>query len=191
MSRIRFHLSLALAGSLGLAACSNLTHVPPGQRLSPRFSKPAANDAGGAGAAPLLPPPPGTPAMPVLPEVQPALPSTPFPSNEVGNAYQEGNAAMLSGRRDEAIKQFEKAVKTDPNFGEAWMKLAKLYEETGQKQKALNAFRKAKNLPTIVAPNLPGELPNGDGGLIPDVNGGGQIAPALPPPNDATHLPLL
>jgi len=53
---------------------------------------------------------------------------------------------MQAGQNAEAITAFEEAVKHDPDFTDAWGKLAILYQKGGQSAKATEAFRKAKRL---------------------------------------------
>jgi tetratricopeptide (TPR) repeat protein len=47
------------------------------------------------------------------------------------------------GRRDEAIQEFQRALKIKPRFGLAWLGLGQLYEEMGQTNKADPCFQKA------------------------------------------------
>jgi Tfp pilus assembly protein PilF len=53
---------------------------------------------------------------------------------------------MKDGKDAEAIEAFEETVKLDPNFRDAWQWLAILYEKTGQEKKAIEAFRKSKQV---------------------------------------------
>jgi Flp pilus assembly protein TadD len=51
---------------------------------------------------------------------------------------------MQQGRYEDAIKAYESAVKEDPTFAEAWNNLAIAYQNSGQDDKAMAAFRKYK-----------------------------------------------
>jgi tetratricopeptide (TPR) repeat protein len=55
---------------------------------------------------------------------------------EIGNFYLR--------RKDYkgALSRFEEAVRTDPSYAPAYLGLGKLYEITGKKRKALDAYRK-------------------------------------------------
>jgi tetratricopeptide (TPR) repeat protein len=64
----------------------------------------------------------------------------------VADAYSRGEFCMTAGKDDEAISAFREAVKIDPNFVDAWSKLAALYEKTGQDKLALEAFKKSKTI---------------------------------------------
>jgi len=64
----------------------------------------------------------------------------------VADAYSRGEFCMTAGKDDEAIAAFREAVKIDPNFADAWGKLAALYEKTGQDKLALEAFKKSKTI---------------------------------------------
>jgi tetratricopeptide (TPR) repeat protein len=47
------------------------------------------------------------------------------------------------GRRDEAIQEFRHALAVNPRFGLAWLGLARIYEETGDKGEVKICFQKA------------------------------------------------
>ena len=64
----------------------------------------------------------------------------------VADAYSKGQFCMRTGHDQDAIQAFLEVVKLDPKFADAWHNLAALYEKTGQDDKALDAFRKSKNL---------------------------------------------
>ena len=146
--------TIALAAIL--AGCgAEFTHVKPGQSarqyLTSRNaplplvpvvpgdnSLPATATRGAAG--PLTPPP--------LPDINPlpSLPDTGDTASKVADAYTHGSFAMQAGQNAEAIASLEEAVKLDPNFTDAWTKLVKLYERTGNTKKAAEAFKKLKQL---------------------------------------------
>lgn len=67
-------------------------------------------------------------------------PPGPAKSVEVGNFYLR--------RKDYkgALSRFEEAVQTDPNYAPAYLGLGKVYEKTGVRQKALDAYQKYLDL---------------------------------------------
>jgi hypothetical protein len=143
----------AVALTAGLAGCgSQFTHVKPGQSarqaladrnaplpLVPMVPGGMPIDASQSTAGPLIPPP--------LPDINPdpSLPAT-DDANRVADAYTRGSFAMQAGQDAEAIVALEEAVKLDPNFTDAWTKLVKLYERTGNPAKAAEAYKKLKQL---------------------------------------------
>ena len=120
-----------LAGAL-LAGCASVKHVPPGQSLSAAMARKPELVA--------LPAPPPQSAA-VDPGVEPALPQQ---TEKVADAFSLGTLCMQQGRYPEAIAAYEQALKADPTFGEAWNNLAIAYQNIGQDDKALAAFRKYK-----------------------------------------------
>ena len=64
----------------------------------------------------------------------------------VADAYSRGEFCMKAGKNEEAIAAFREAVKVNANFSEAWNNLAILYENSGQEQLAMEAFRRAKKI---------------------------------------------
>ena len=65
---------------------------------------------------------------------------------KVGEAYSRGIFCQEAGNDADAIEAFQEAVKLDPTFSDAWVKLAALYEKAGDTKKAMEAFNKAKKL---------------------------------------------
>ena len=121
-----------LVGAL-LTGCACVKHVPPGQSLSAAMAKKPVLVA--------LPAPPPQPAgVPAPGGIEPPLPQT----EKVADAFTLGNLCMQQGRYQAAIAAYEQAVKADPTFGEAWNNLAIAYENIGQDDKAMAAFRKYK-----------------------------------------------
>jgi tetratricopeptide (TPR) repeat protein len=128
-----FALGLALVGG-GMAAC---VHTPPGTSVEvalakrpevvrypqPEIPKIAAASSSSSGGA---------------------LPAAPDKTELVADAYSRGEFCMKTGKSQEAIEAFREAVKIDPKFSAAWGMLAQLYEQEGQEQAAVEAFRKAK-----------------------------------------------
>lgn len=73
------------------------------------------------------------------------LPSqNPTKTESVADFFTLGNLMMQQEKYNDAIKAYESAVKLDPTFSEAWNHLAICYQNTGQSEKALDAFRKYK-----------------------------------------------
>jgi hypothetical protein len=146
--------------ALGLAGCSSMqiTHVPPGQsaraslaaRNAPAPSSselpapaniPAPNPAGGPNSAP-----PVQEALPALPVGPAGAPASSKVADQTADSYTRGSFAMQTGQDAEAIQAFEETVKLDPDFTDAWGKLAILYKRNGDSNKATEAFKKAKRL---------------------------------------------
>ena len=120
------------AGGL-LAGCASIKHVPPGQSLSAALARKPDLVA--------LPAPP----PPAIAANQPEAGQPPLPQTEkVADAFTLGNLCMQQNRYPEAIAAYEQAVKADPTFGEAWNNLAIAYQNVGQDDKAMAAFRKYK-----------------------------------------------
>jgi hypothetical protein len=150
----------ALAMVACLTGCgSEFTHVKPGQsarqsvaeRNAPKptvvpGSQPTPagerlSNANPNAAGPLIPPP-----LPPDIRAEPAPPEANDIANRVADAYTRGTFAMQAGQHVEAITALEEAVKLDPNFTDAWTKLVKLYEVTGNREKAAQAYKKLKQL---------------------------------------------
>lgn len=148
-------LLTAVSTAACLSACSGIqiTHVPPGKSARAEAAAPTA-----PAAIPVTTPVPGA-EMPVAalspgqlpPGGLPPLPAgdTKLPSgngSDVADSYSRGAFAMQAGQNAEAIAAFEQTVKLDPDFTDAWGKLAILYQKAGDNAKATNAFKKAKRL---------------------------------------------
>lgn len=148
-------LTVALA-ALHLTACSSVkvTHVAPGKSASALLA-----DRQRAALAAAQPPPPvpmtaataasrpGSPEfLPPLPSGDVKIPSGNGSGDGVSEAYSRGTFAMQAGQTAEAIAAFEQTVKLDPDFTDAWGKLAILYQKNGNSAKATEAFKKAKRL---------------------------------------------
>lgn len=84
-----------------------------------------------------------TPVQPVL-ATQKAEPE-PLPDTEkVADSFTLGNFCMEQGRYTDAIAAYETAVKLNPNFADAWNKLAIAYQNIGNEKKSREAFKKFK-----------------------------------------------
>jgi len=121
-------LLLLQAGCAGV----KLTRVQPGQSVEVALAKKAT----------ALPPPAPPPAMTQGGE----LPNKNTEAIEDGFAL--GNFCLESGKTEEAIRAFEKVLKLDPSYAEAWSKLATAYQNAGKKEKAEEAMNKFKALTT-------------------------------------------
>jgi hypothetical protein len=161
MKRVRqFPFIAAGIATICLSACSGMkvTHVRPGQSARAALAA-GPTDAQPADALPV--PETGTPALaaeapggqapPTI--VLPGLPANPGPlptgsanAESVADAYTRGTFAMQAGQNAEAIAALEEAVNLDPDFTDAWGKLAILYQKEGNTAKATEAFKKAKRL---------------------------------------------
>ena len=120
-------------------------HTPPGTsvelalakkaqliRLPVTATQPQIAKAGGSG-------------MP-LPVVEPELPVMEDRVEAEAEAFTRGKFAMEEGKDEEAIGAFEETVRIEPTRQEAWQNLAVLYEKTGSGKKAVDAFRRSKDL---------------------------------------------
>ena len=77
--------------------------------------------------------------------VRPVSTQLPLPQTEsVADAFTLGNLCLQQGRWADAITAYQVAVKGDPTFAEAWNNLALAYQNAGQEDKAMAAFRKSK-----------------------------------------------
>lgn len=148
----------AATAALCLSACSGvqITHVKPGtsarQALAERNAPPAATvdlpvtaPSAPAFAGSPLPPMPAQDGLPGLPSGKVGIPNG-NAAEAAGDAYTRGTFAMQTGQDAEAIVAFEEVVKRDPDFNDAWGKLAILYSKSGQNGKATDAFKMAKRL---------------------------------------------
>jgi len=147
----------ALVAALSLCGCgAQFTHVKPGESaylsLAPKPSIVGGTEplsAVGAGPASRLAGGRG----PVI-ELHPPLPSrsgAPGPADIFGT----GDFAMQTGQDREAIAAFEDLVRRQPQAGDAWTKLAVLYERVGDTKSAIRAFKEAKKCGSGVEPKLP------------------------------------
>ena len=64
-------------------------------------------------------------------------------SLEAAHEYAEAQAARYSGKTDEAIKGFRRAIEFDPKFGSAYAGLAALYWNQGNQTQAMNYYKQA------------------------------------------------
>jgi tetratricopeptide (TPR) repeat protein/predicted Ser/Thr protein kinase len=64
-------------------------------------------------------------------------------SLEAAHEYAEAQEARYSGKTDEAIKGFRRAIEFDPKFGSAYAALAAQYWNQGNQAEAMNYYKKA------------------------------------------------
>ena len=148
-------LAVALV-ALHFTACSGVkvTHVAPGKSASALLAernRPAQMPAnaiapGGMRVAATSPGQLPPEFLPPLPSGEVKIPGSNGAGDGVAEAYSRGTFAMQAGQNAEAITALEQAVKLDPDFTDAWGKLAILYQKTGNSAKATDAFKKAKRL---------------------------------------------
>ena len=135
---MRVHTAIIALSVLCLAGCAYVKHVPPGQSLSAVMAKKPE-----VVALPSPPPQPVAKTDGSLPAGSDAgLP----PTEKVADAFALGNLCLHQGRYAEAIAAYQTAVKADPTFAEAWNNLAVAYQNLGQDDKAMEAFRKYKTV---------------------------------------------
>ena len=66
---------------------------------------------------------------------------------DFANAYNNlGQAHEAAGNLAAALRQYQMAVERDPDLGGAWFNLGTTSESLGQPQRALGAFRRARDL---------------------------------------------
>ena len=72
---------------------------------------------------------------------------------EARKAYQRGLQSMLKNKRDEAVRDFEKAVALYPNYADAWVNLGKMRIQGQSIDSARQALRRAvESDPKLVTP---------------------------------------
>jgi cytochrome c-type biogenesis protein CcmH/NrfG len=151
-----FHFLAAALAALHFTACSGVqvTHVAPGK--SARAALAERNrpqqvpvDATAPGGMPVAATAPGqlpSEALPPLPSGEVKIPGGNGAGDGVADSFSRGTFAMQAGQIAEAIAALEQTVKLDPDFTDAWGKLAILYQKTGNSTKATDAFKRAKRL---------------------------------------------
>ncbi|MEI8342144.1 MAG: tetratricopeptide repeat protein [Verrucomicrobiota bacterium] len=135
---IRVHpwlISSLVLPLLVLAGCSGVkfTHVTPGQSVEVALAKKAT----------AVPTPTPVPYAMVQGGEMPNK-----NMEEVEDSFALGSFCLEGGKTAEAISAFEKVVKLDPSYAEAWSKLATAYQAVGKKEKADEAMKKFKSLTT-------------------------------------------
>jgi tetratricopeptide (TPR) repeat protein len=144
-TRAAITLVASLSCGLLLPGCAYITHVPPGQSLSVALAKKAELVALPAPTPQAQPVTVAEADLPADTLQVPPTAMTPVPeTEEVADAYTLGNLCLQQGRYTDAIAAYEKAVQRDPSFADAWNKLALAYEDAGQDDKAMEAFKKYK-----------------------------------------------
>jgi tetratricopeptide (TPR) repeat protein len=127
-----------LVGAL-LPGCAYVKHVPPGQSLSEALARRPQLVA--------LPTPTPGPELAANAAPPGANTEIPLPQTEkVADAFTLGNLCLQQGRYSDAINAYEAALKDDPSFAEAWNNLAIAYQDSGQDEKAMAAFKKYKTV---------------------------------------------
>ena len=128
--------TLTLVLLLLQAGCSGVkfTRVAPGQTVEVALAKKAT-------ALPTPTPPPDYARLQGgdLPNKH---------TEEIEDQYALGSFCLETGKYEEAIIAFEKVVKLDPSYAEAWGKLATAFQNAGKLAKADEAMRKFKALTT-------------------------------------------
>ena len=153
------HVHFLVAGilTLSFAACSKVefTHVKPGKSARAAIASrnappPSPTDLPSPAATGIAGHPNAGPqnidSLPGLPTDGARASKDSTAANGAGDAFTRGSFAMQAGQNAEAITAFEEAVKLDPDFTDAWGKLAILYQKSGQSSKATDAFKRAKRL---------------------------------------------
>ena len=132
--KLRAASPLCLSAVALLSGCAYIKHVPPGQSLSEALAKKAA-----LVALPTPTPQPGA-------ATAAALPPPEVETEKVADAFTLGNLCLEQGHYKDAIAAYQSALKDDPDFAEAWNNLAIAYQDSGQEEKAMEAFRKYKTV---------------------------------------------
>lgn len=138
---------LPMIAATVLAGCASFVHVPPGTSVEIALARKPE-------VLRMPEPPPGAvaasgsprvrdPRELNLPAVEPALPTSDSVT-ALAEAFTRGTDALEKGRNDEAITAFQQAVQIDPEFSEAWQKLAMAFEKAGKPDKAKEAYRHSK-----------------------------------------------
>ncbi len=151
-----FQLLATALATFHFAACSGLqiTHVAPGKSAAAALAERNAAQAMPVEATATADIPVAIPthaqlpaeALPPLPAGAVQIPNGTAAAEGVADAYSRGTFAMQAGQTGEAIAALEQAVKLDPDFTDAWGKLAILYQKSGDSLKATEAFKRAKRL---------------------------------------------
>jgi tetratricopeptide (TPR) repeat protein len=139
-----FRFSLILAAAVFAEGCGYVHHVPPGQSIAFSMAKKADLVAKPPEPQPEISSKVQTAGAAAVPS--PALPEQVSETERVADKFTLGNLCMEQGRYAEAITAYEAALQINPNFADAWSKLAVAYQNTGQDKKALEAFRKYKTV---------------------------------------------
>jgi len=140
-------LSLLLIPALALSGCAGweVVAVPPGESVLISLAQRGEPLEPIAAWSPTSTATAGRSRVSV-PEIRPPMPSGQAPSDTVGDYYAVGEFCLNQQKYPEAIEALERAVKIDPQFADAWNRLAMAYQETGDSNNALVAFKKYKAL---------------------------------------------
>jgi tetratricopeptide (TPR) repeat protein len=121
-------------------------------------------------------------------------PNDPNMANKTREAlalFNEGNQFYNTGRKQEALNKYEKALKLDPEFAPAYMHIGNIYSDQGSYELAHLAYEKAR----AVAPNYAGTYLNFavtqyQQGNATDAEASFRVALSLYPSSAAAHLGL-
>ena len=135
--------ALSIAVLTSVTSCGVVQHVPPGQSVA--FAK--AKKAELVALAPAAKPSPAAHSSAVADaSVEPSLPASSSDVEKVADSFNLGNLCLAQGQYGQAIAAYQAALKVNPNFAEAWSRLAVAYQNAGEEKKALEAYRKSKAL---------------------------------------------
>ena len=135
--------ALAIVASAAMTGCGVVQHVPPGQSVAFAKAKKAELVTLPPAAKPSLAPHLGTSADS---SAEPSLPTSSSDVEKVADSFNLGNLCLAQGQYEQAIAAYQAALKVNPNFAEAWSRLAVAYQNAGEEKKALEAYRKSKAL---------------------------------------------
>jgi tetratricopeptide (TPR) repeat protein len=78
----------------------------------------------------------------------------PDPKDRIGdlNTFLEAGTLIQLGRAREAIALLDEVLKRNPTFADAWTVLGKAYQDSGQLEKALEAYQHTIKLAPMLAP---------------------------------------
>lgn len=148
MKPLRLSLFCSVAAVLG-TGCAYVHRVPPGQSIAFAMAKKPELVSLPPEAQPTPAPAAAAPrqAAANLPPEELALPTlSPSDTEKAADSFALGNFCLAQGRNEEAIAAYEATVKLNPNFPDAWSKLAIAYQNAGEDKKAAEAFKKYRTV---------------------------------------------
>ncbi len=119
-----FKRSLVLGLALVLTGCT--IYTMPGSERAPIETRPAPGETPPDTREPAAPPPPA-PAPPV---------TDPGVTSAAAGLLDKAQAASEQGDYEQALALLERAQRIDPNSGEIYLQLARVYAAQGQMDKA-------------------------------------------------------